>query len=224
MTATPDVDLARLYRDTRERLSDLLIGLDGDQLSAPVPATPGWSVSDVVRHLLAVAEDVMAGRLTRPPSDDETAAQVARHGDTAVPVLVETWAALAPQFEQLVGAARVWPAVLDVATHEQDIRGALDRPGARESDVVRIGSERLLNLLQPPCPLHVACEDIEIRVGPEGTSGPELLLRTTRFDAFRWRMGRRSPEQLRALDWSSDPGPVIDDLCIFGPAVADVVE
>lgn len=224
MTIIREADLAQLYRDTRERLSGLVLGLDGSELSAPVPACPGWSVYDVMYHLLAVVEDVMAGRLTKPPTDAETAGQVARHRGMPVSGVVETWAELAPPFEELIGGAVVWPAVLDVATHEQDIRGALGRPGARQTEVVRVGAERLVALMQPSVPVRVVCEDFEARVGPEDARHPELLLQTTRFETFRWRLGRRSRSQVQGLDWSGDPAPVIDQLFIFGPSPTDIVE
>lgn len=224
VTTLPEADLGHLYRDTRERLSGLVLGLEGSELAASVPACPGWSVSDVMCHLVAVVEDVMAGRLTRPPTEQETAAQVARHQGTSMADLVQTWAELAPPFEALVAGAVVWPAVLDLATHEQDIRGALGRAGARDTEVVRLGAERLLALMKTSLPVRVICEDFETRVGPEDEGHPELVLRTTRFETLRWRMGRRSHSQLRALDWSADPACVIDQLFIFGPSRSDIVE
>jgi hypothetical protein len=175
-------------------------------------------------HLLAVVEDVMAGRLTKPPTDIETADQVARHRGTPIPAVLETWAELAPPFEELIGGAVVWPAVMDVATHEQDIRGALARPGARDTEVVRVGAERLVALMQPSVPVRVMCEDFEACVGPDDAKNSELLLRTTRFEAFRWRLGRRSRSQVQGLDWSGDPAPIIDQLFIFGPSPTDIVE
>ena len=66
-------DLAGLYRETRERLVELVGSLDAAGLGVPVPACPGWSVADVVSHLAAVTEDALAGRLTGPPTDQETA-------------------------------------------------------------------------------------------------------------------------------------------------------
>ena len=224
MATTPEADLVVLYRDTRERLSRLVLGLDDSELAAPVPACPGWSVSDVMYHLVAVVEDVMAGRLTKPPTDAETAAQLARHRGTPVPAVLETWAELAPPFEELIGGAAVWPAVLDVASHEQDIRGALGRPGARDADVVTVGAEQLLTLMRPSVPMRVVCEDLDVRVGPDDVERPELVLRTTRFETLRWRLGRRSRAQVQALDWSGDPGAVVDELFIFGPSPTDIVE
>jgi hypothetical protein len=61
-----------------------------------------------------------------------------------------------------------------------------------------------------------------IQGGPR--PGTEFKLTISRFDALRWRMGRRSRAQLAALDWSGDPTPVIDHLVVFGPAVHDIDE
>ena len=224
MTSLPEADLAHLYRDTRERLSGLVLGLDDSELASPVPACPGWSVSDVMYHLLAVVEDVMAGRLTKPPTDAETAEQVARHRGTPVPAVVETWAELAPPFEELIGGVVVWPAVLDVATHEQDIRGALGRPGARDTEAVRVGAKALVAWMQPSVSMRLVCEDFEAQVGPEDGHHQELRLRTTRFEILRWRLGRRSRSQVQGFDWSGDPAPVIDQLFVFGPSPTDIVE
>ena len=70
-------DLGVHYGLARQRLSALVAGVE-DQALVPVPACPNWSVHDVIAHLVAVVEDVRAGRLTGPPSDQDTAAQVAR--------------------------------------------------------------------------------------------------------------------------------------------------
>ena len=45
--------------------------------------------------------------------------------------MLDRWAAGAPQFEDAIQAFEIWPAVIDVGTHEQDIRGAIGRPGAK---------------------------------------------------------------------------------------------
>jgi uncharacterized protein (TIGR03083 family) len=218
----PALDLARLYRDTRERLTSLVAGLDGEALATPVPACPGWQVQDVVAHLAAVVEDALAGRLTGPPSEEETAVQVARYKGRPVTRTLAGWTAGAPQFEEVISAFDIPPAVIDVASHEQDIRGALGRPGARDCLAVEQMAAWLLERLRTPVPVRVTVEDAEFRVGPDGE--PVLGLRTTRFEAFRWRMGRRSRDQLAALDWSGDPAPVLDHLVVFGPARSNIAE
>jgi uncharacterized protein (TIGR03083 family) len=218
----PGYDLALLYRDTRERLTSLVSGLDGPALATPVPACPGWEVADVVAHLAAIVEDALAGRLTGPPSEAETAVQVARYKGRPMPQILAGWTAGGPQFEEVIRAFDIPPAVIDVASHEQDIRGALGLTGARDTEAVRQMAGWLLQRLRTPVPVHVTVEDAEFWAGPGGD--PVLGLRTTRFEAFRWRMGRRSRDQLAALDWSSDPAPVLDHLVVFGPARADIIE
>jgi uncharacterized protein (TIGR03083 family) len=216
------VDLAGLYRDTRERLTALVSGLDGAALATPVPACPGWEVQDVVAHLAAVVEDALAGRLTGPPSEAETAVQVARYKGRPMTQTLTGWTTGAPQFEEAISAFNIPPAVIDVASHEQDIRGALGLPGARDNEAIQQMAGWLLERLRTPVPVCVTVEDAEFRAGPQAE--PVLGLRTTRFEAFRWRMGRRSRDQLAALDWSGDPAPVLDHLVVFGPARTDVIE
>ncbi len=220
--------LSQLYGDSRARLLTLVIGLDETGLAAPVPACPGWSVRDVVGHLTAVGEDVLEGRLTGPPTEEQSAAQVARFRRRPFPEVLARWDELAPRFAAAIDGFEVWPAVLDVATHEQDIRGALGAPGARDTEVVRLGSDRLLTWLHPPVPLRVVVEDGSYDLGPAGPSHPNggaaIVLTTDRFEAFRWRLGRRSRRQLADLDWTGDPSPVLEHLVVFGPAATDIHE
>jgi len=217
-----DPDLPRLYRDSRARAVSLVSSLGDAALGAEAPACPAWSVRDVVAHLTAVAEDAVAGRLAGPPSDEQTAAQVARFAGREVTEILARWAAVALRFEYLIGRSRARAAVIDMASHEHDIRGAIRQPGARDAEAVWHSAEWLLTGLRPSVPLRVVVEDGQFRLG--SGNGPELRLTTSRFEAFRWRMGRRSRGQLAALDWSGDPAPVIDDLTVFGPAAHDVVE
>jgi uncharacterized protein (TIGR03083 family) len=219
-TARPD--LGRLYLDTHARLASLLSRLDEAAFATPVLACPGWSVHGVLAHLVATTEDALAGKLTGPPDDAWTAGQVARFAGHDAPAMLAIWAQTAPRFAEAVGAFRIWPAVIDITSHEQDIRGAVGRPGARDSEVVRLCADVLLGGLDPPVPVHVAVEDSEYRAGPD--QGDALGLATTRFEALRWRMGRRSRAQLAALDWSGDPAPVLDHLVVFGPADRDIIE
>src|SRR5262245_22251718 len=168
------------------------------------------------------------------------------------------WTAGAPRFEEAISAFDIPPAVIDVASHEQDIRGALGRPGARDCPAVQQMAGWLLQRLRTPVPVSVTVECTEFLSGPAGggrgagggrvagggraaavalpgvgrkeplpgagREEPVLGLRTTRFEAFRWRMGRRSRDQLAALDWSGDPAPVLDHLVVFGPARTDIIE
>jgi hypothetical protein len=214
-------DLGVHYGHVRKRLSDLVGEID-DPARVAVPACPKWSVHDVLAHLVAVVEDVLAGRLTGPPSDEDTAAQVARRQDIATAEVLAQWAEMAPTFEGLLSEARVWPGFLDVLAHEHDVRGAVSAPAGRDSLEMQAASEWLMTAWAPDVPLRVKVGEREHNLGP-GTD-PDLTLTTTPFESFRFRLGRRSPAQLRAMDWTGDPTPILAELTIFGPEPYDVIE
>jgi hypothetical protein len=86
---------------------------------------------------VATPEDVVAGRLAGIPTDEFTAGQVARLAAVPIAERLTRWADTARQFEQIVSTFQVWPAVIDVASHEQDTRGAIGRPGARDCASIR---------------------------------------------------------------------------------------
>jgi uncharacterized protein (TIGR03083 family) len=219
-----DVDLAELYRDGRARFAALVRDLSEDELTAPVPACPGWKVRDVVAHLAGVAEDVVTGNTAGAPGSDWTAAQIRRGAGRPVAELLEQWDEHAAVVEaKLAANPNRWSTPLDVATHEQDVRGAVDRPGARDNATIRALTGGLVGWLDVAAPLLVRIGDgDEVRVGPE--DGEPVVLSTTRFEAFRWRLGRRSRRQLAAMDWSGDPEPFLDHLYVFGPSPTDIAE
>jgi uncharacterized protein (TIGR03083 family) len=222
VSSTDTREVARFYLDTKERITALVGALDDAALATTVTACPGWSVRDVVAHCAAVADDIAQGRLTGPPTDLETAAQIARFNGDGMAAIAAAWTDAAAHLGRLAESAGVEAPVGDITSHEHDVRGALGRPGARDSEAVRYSSDRLLGNLRTPVGLLVAVEDAEYRCGP--TDGAQLCLRTTRFEALRWRTGRRSRGQLAAMDWSDDPAPVLNHLCMFGPAAADLIE
>jgi uncharacterized protein (TIGR03083 family) len=218
---TERTPLSQYYRESRERLSELVRSHPGSDATA-VPATPGWSVHDVVAHLTGVAEDLANAR---PPSggatSEWTAGHVARGAGLPTGELLDRWAGASPAVERIVDAGS-WPPVLDAVSHEFDVRSALGDASGRDGEFVAIAAKVLLAGLGPERPLVIETEQKLIRVGP--AEGEPVVLRTTCWEAFRWRMGRRSPAQLAAMDWSADPSEFLDQLCIFGPAKADVIE
>ncbi|MDG4663333.1 maleylpyruvate isomerase N-terminal domain-containing protein [Mycobacterium sp. 236(2023)] len=209
-----------LYQETTVRVMGLLTEPSGwDQ---PVAACPGWTVRNVVAHMAAVASDWADGSLSGAPSDDETAEHVARFAGRDNGEVLAAWSEAAERLAVLAKSSGLEPPAGDVACHEHDIRSAIGRPGARDAASVRWTADKLLTMLETPEPLQIVTEDAQYRSGPPG--GTELVLRTTHFEALRWRTGRRSRAQLAAMDWSDDPAPVLEHLYLFGPAAEDVVE
>ncbi|HEX7131627.1 MAG TPA: maleylpyruvate isomerase N-terminal domain-containing protein, partial [Iamia sp.] len=177
---------------------------------------PGWTVRGVIGHLVGTVEDALAGRITGPPSEDVTAVQVARHAADPGADLLARWAELAPPFEEVVTAGEIWPAVLDVVSHEHDVRHALDRPGSRDDGVVLAGAAALVSRVEAPWNLEVAlAEGPTLRSAP--AAGPTYRLRAPAFEVVRLRLGRRSRAEVRALDWDPIPPPDLAPLFVFGP-------
>ena len=54
-------DLAAAYTETRDRLVEVVRPLDEPGLAVIVPATPAWTIKDVVAHLTHVAGAYAAG-------------------------------------------------------------------------------------------------------------------------------------------------------------------
>lgn len=217
MDVTARADIGALYRSSRRRLSDMVIAAGAAGWQRPVPACPGWTVADVVGHLVGVIEDAAAGRIDGPPGPAQTALHVARHHGESVDDLVVRWARLAPPFEGAVSARSIVPAFLDVLSHEHDVRGALGVVGRREDTAVSFAAARLAVLDGVPVRIEVVAVPA---AAPARHDGETWVLRTTAFEVLRFRLGRRTRDQVRALCWSADPDPVMDQLFVFGPAAA----
>jgi uncharacterized protein (TIGR03083 family) len=212
----------RIYQDTMERICALVPRAGDPSWTTGVPACPGWTIRDVVAHMAAVAEDWADQTLTGAPTDEQTAEHIARFADRTTTQLLEAWSAATTLLQRMAATEGLSPPLGDIACHEHDIRAALDCAGARDSAAVWHTSDQLIPMLQPTRPVRITVEDGEYLCGP--AEGPEIGLTTTRFEALRWRTGRRSRAQLATMDWTGDPAPIIDELYLFGPTPVDLVE
>ncbi|HEV7887762.1 MAG TPA: maleylpyruvate isomerase family mycothiol-dependent enzyme [Acidimicrobiales bacterium] len=135
-------DLGNVYAAARKRVTELTVGLTPEEAARVVPACPEWTVKDVLAHVAGVCDDVLTGNIEGVASDPWTAAQVEKRKAVPVEGVLAEWADKAAQVEPLVEffPGRVGEQfVLDMTTHEHDLRHALGAPGARESDGVDVG-------------------------------------------------------------------------------------
>ena len=213
----PDRGVGDRYRASRLRLTALLKPLDERIWETPVSACPGWRVRDVVAHLVGIIEDAAAGLISGPPDPTVTAAEVDRHrGDTTEDLLGQ-WSTMAPTFETAISNGNRWPALVDMLSHEHDIRGALgSRDHRAHPDLVHVAE-----LLTGGLPDEMT---VEFAAPPRAGDSTTLQLRTDHFEFFRLRLGRRSRRQVAQLDWTGDPAPVLDRLFVFGPSPVDIDE
>jgi hypothetical protein len=172
----------------------------------------------VLAHLVGIVEDALAGRLSGPPPAEQTRQQVERHRAEPPGELLDTWAALAPGFEEALSAFEIWPAFLDVLSHEHDLRSAVGDRSFRDDDDVVLAAGILAAALPPG--LQVVAD------GQVRSTGDDVAARldTSSFELLRLRMGRRSERQVLAMAWTGNPQPFLADLFVFGPSAVDIDE
>jgi uncharacterized protein (TIGR03083 family) len=220
-------DQVTAYGASRARIDALVRDLDDDRLVTVVPCCPAWTVKDLVGHVTGVLEDRNEKRLPTGGFEGWTDAQVARHRDEPIAVVLDRWHALAVTPDDAVPSMAALS--FDAVSHEHDLCQALGVTGHRESHSVRVGSdrarERMGSLLsQSDAPgVDLSVEDEEILL--EGGATP-IGLKTTHFELMRLVTGRLSRRQATALAWDGDPNPVLDVLWadgFFTPQPVDVV-
>lgn len=242
-------DLADLYERLRHDISELVSGLDPDVLGTPVPATPGWSIRDVVAHLAADATSAIGGDLPRGffeafgESDgitvlnDWTRRQLEERKGRSLRRLLDEWAHSAKTVAAMMRAERPWPdgtvmfsdriLVTDAAVHQQDVLGALGMECDRDGAPIKVGfgsyratmGWRLASSGLPPLRLDVGDKSYTA-----GEGEPAATVHATRFELFRAMSGRRSPEQIAAYDWDGDAAPYIPYFYPYGIREQALVE
>jgi uncharacterized protein (TIGR03083 family) len=191
-------DWGSLYRDNVTAVAALAGELTDDQLAAPVPGTPAWTVRDVLGHLAGGPADVVTGRTDGAPGPEWTARHVAERIGFPVAELVEEMRshqdAIAESTVDNPRPAIVW----DIAVHHADLHEAL-------------GLGPLPDRLWEPVLAAVA----PMRFGTAGVPAD-----VDPYELFRAIFSRRSRAQMQAwgLPLSAEQ---LDELCIFGPREDD---
>jgi uncharacterized protein (TIGR03083 family) len=220
------MEIAELYRDGRERLLAVAAELGDDDAARPVAACPGWTVKDVYAHLAGVAADVLGRRLDGMMTEPWTARQVQERASAGLREVCAEWAASGPRLEARLGRGGRAELVIDITSHEHDIRGAVGRPGHRDTPAVAYALESVVETLAAWWPAGLPAVRLAGDSGActLGAGPPAATLRASDFELFRAVMGRRSRAQPLGLGWDADAEPYVDHLHVFGPATADLVE
>jgi len=190
-----DTDWGEVYRANVDAVSALVLTLDAEQFSRVVPATPDWTVHDVLAHLAGSAADLLADRMDGAPSADWTARHVderaARSVDELVAELKGSVDAIVATLEGNDSPALVW----NCAVHHADLHEALGK-GAPPEQMWR----PVLEALAPRM------------LGESADAVGEV----PEYELFRAFFSRRSRTQMLGWDTPLDSA-VLDGLCIFGP-------
>jgi len=200
-------EVAQAYRGCRERITEIVRGLDDRQARVAVPACPDWTVHDVIAHLSGNLADAVAGRLEGAGTNGRTAEQVAARRAQSLAEVIREWNEHALVVEPLMdGAGEIArQGVADAVSHEHDIRGALGVPGARDCDAVRMGLAFAAERLVESAAARSVSLLVRTRDGWDlGPDDAEVVVTGKPFELLRAITGRRSVEQLRKLQWKGD--------------------
>ncbi len=203
------IDHAAAYAALRRRVVDLVRHATDDQLEAHAPATPEWRVRDVLAHLSGVTADILSGNLDGVATDAWTEAQVGARRGLSVDALLAEWEENGPVIDPMIPSFGpvAGQFLTDAITHEQDIRGALDEPGARDSDAIDISFEWIGELVGGMRDEgRAGALQIDTASGAYVFgSGVPARCATTKFELVRATTGRRSIEQIEAWGWQGEP-------------------
>lgn len=201
-TRVPADDAYRaVLRTTTDLLADRLDVADRD-----VAATPGWTVRDVLQHVVVISHSVVARLAGEPPATP-------RPDGAPLAELLATWAETGEALARLLPARPDGDAellVMDAYTHEVDVRTAIavalpdDHPAyAGSLDVLARG------FLQAAQRTGVGVLRIETEDGRSWVGGeqPAATVSGHPFDVYRSLAGRRTHEQIAALRWSEPAQP-----------------
>jgi uncharacterized protein (TIGR03083 family) len=223
-----DVDL---YADTRQNLVGFIRSLPEDQLNQHVPATPEWTVFDVIAHQVGVAADFMNGHFPGRdlPFAQWTQNQVGSRRGRSRDELVREWDEICPQVTEMIADAKipVRPLVNDQITHEQDLRCMFGVPGGTSTS----GFAYCMRLSFASFDDRIKAAELPALTvkTPRGTHAfgegdPSVALEISDYELLRALFGRRSRPQMSAFKWTGNGAPYIALIPVFGPTDTDLIE
>ena len=202
-------DWGSLYAENVAAVTALAEDLGAERLAVRVPATPEWTVQQVLAHLAGGPSDGVAGRMDGAPGRSWTARHVAERGDRSPAELVaEIRGNVAPVATLVDGNPR--PAIVwDVAVHHADLHEALG--------LGRLGDDLWRPVLDAVAPGVLAAAPVTLQVGDAtyGAGGEEASVAA--YELFRTIFSRRSRSQVAAWGSPAMTSRQLDELCIFGP-------
>jgi hypothetical protein len=228
-----DIDAPAAYDEKRRALVDLVRHLEDHERRTIVPATPAWTVQDVLAHVVGIAADLNAQRFDGDP-DAWTAHQVESRRGRSIDELAEEWDREAPRFVEglrLFGYELASHYVGDLLQHTADVRHALGRGPLDEDDALTAALDFYLDSCHQALvtagagAVRVDVGDLhDLLLGPPGGPVVAHLGGVGTFELFRALGGRRSRRQVQALPWQGDVTPVLAHLSAYPWPRDDLVE
>jgi uncharacterized protein (TIGR03083 family) len=209
------------YRQTRRRICELTSELSDDQLRVPVPATPGWTVHELLAHLVGGAADVATSRVDAAGSHQWTHQHVQERRDCSIEALVAEWERVGPAVENSLSQPRVTGPNLaaDAICHEADLHEALEL-GRVEREHWQLFLDAMMRHLRGRL-RHSTTLQINDDQGQQwicGSGEPATTVRADGYELLRATFSRRSRGQIAAWNWAPAPmSQMIEHFGFFGP-------
>lgn len=200
-------EMLQAYLDGAARLISIARKAGEPGADVVVPASPAWTVRNVVAHLTSVAH-LSVNQLGF--GDDVQATidrEVAARADHTVDQITREWEALLGPLEAMFAGRPSGPLVVDVVTHEHDVRAALGpdyldhTAGLKEALPAMVGWVRYLGLVGEAGLLLKTPTSQALFGGPSVACEVEL---PSDWELFRLLGVRRSEEQLMAYPAEGD--------------------
>jgi len=215
MVPERDVDCGAIYEDTRLEFLALLRSLTPEQLATAVPATPLWTVRDVLSHVVGINVDLRTLNFSAADPESWTAAQVESRRDRGLEDVAREWDREAPIFEQGLrdfGYELGSHFVGDLLQHYCDVTHALERPRPSDEQRLAVALDFYLTSFEEDLEQE-KIGSVEVTVADEhwtaGSGNTVAAISAPRYEMFRTLGGRRSEEQIRGLDWRGDVDAVM---------------
>jgi uncharacterized protein (TIGR03083 family) len=218
--------VAVVYAACMHRITEFAGSLGDDQLAVTVAGTPAWTVVELLSHVVGGPADIVAGNFEGAGSEAWTRAQVEARRGRPVAELLDEWSGLREPIGEVCRSGVAPSLAFDIATHEQDLRGALGLPRIDDDLAVDLVAEGFANRA-----VNVSAKAglpaLQFLDGAGWSCGEAggVTVTAPKFELVRTMAGRRSNRQAADLDWSGDAAPYLDLLSPFGPLRdTDVVE
>lgn len=188
-------DWGEVYRANIDAVTALAETLSNEQLSLRVPATPEWTVHDVLAHIAGGPADLLADRMDDAPTPKWTERHVdERAARSPADLVAEMRGNVDAVVATLEGNDR--PAIVwDCTVHHADLHEALGK-GAPPERMWR-------PVLEAIGPRMLGETSSEVSTVPA-------------YELFRAFFSRRSRTQMAGWGTSLDSA-ALDGLCVFGP-------
>lgn len=216
-------DHAATYDDGRRRLTALVEQVGDERAAATtVPATPDWTVKDVLAHVAGIADDLVNMNLDGVGTDRWNAAQVDKRRDWPLSRVTAEWAEQTEPLLTMLAAAPpevTGQLIGDQVTHELDVRGALGDAAARDTDGVTVAlgyyatmaAHRVGGAGLPVLRLEAGGD-----AWASGDGEPAAVVSGSPFELLRALTGRRTADEVAGLTWTGDASPYLPLLSNYG--------